>query len=60
MKLKSNTLVAIVGISISFLLTLWRFPWDAIFQPEVQLSCIPSLLLYSSLLFFLVNLYRRS
>jgi len=60
MKLKKATLITIIGIAASFIVMLARFPWNHIVQnPEMIISLVGTTLLHSSLLFFLINLYRR-
>jgi energy-coupling factor transporter transmembrane protein EcfT len=60
MTLKKVTLVTIVGIALALLFFLANFPWDFISQrPKMILSLISNIFLYSSLLFFLIQLYIR-
>ena len=60
MTLKQVTLITTVGIAAAFTLFLINFPWGQLGQnPRMTLSVMGSTLMYSSLLFFLINLYRR-
>jgi hypothetical protein len=56
MNLKQITLITTIGIAMAFAIFLINFlPWGHI---RIT-SFIGNALMYSSLLFFLINLYRR-
>ena len=60
MKLKQITLITTIGIAGAFAIFLINFPWGHFGQsPKMIYSLIGTMLMYSSLLFFLINLYRR-
>jgi hypothetical protein len=56
MKLKTVTLITISGLAVAF--AVFLIQW--IYSPMMGLSRFSTGLLYGSLLFFLINLYRRS
>ena len=60
MKLRTVTLITIVGLIIAGAPSLFLFPWSYVRQqPTLVLSLFSSLCLYGSLLFFLFNLYLK-
>ena len=60
MKLKQITLITTFGIAAAFAIFLINFPWGQFgHNPKMIYSFIGTTLMYSSLLFFLINLYRR-
>ena len=60
MKLKQITLITMIGIAAAFSIYLLNYPWAHLGQnARVVSAFIGNALMYSSLLFFLVNLYRR-
>jgi hypothetical protein len=61
MKLKQITLITTIGIATAFAISLINFPWKHFGQnPRIICSFIGMTLMYASLLFFFISLYRRS
>ena len=61
MNLKSVILITIVGVSVGYAISVATFPWQSIAHtPRLYASLASSACLNGSMLFFLVNLYRKN
>jgi len=60
MKLKSATLLAAIGVSMHFILLLWRTLWRTLSMGHINYMYIAqSAVLYVPLIIFFTTLYRK-